>query len=111
MRLTAELEQAYLDGVPLYGAALDFAKAFDNVPVDTALTLLEKMGLHESILIPLKFMYKNLKRYFKIRGFIGEPFCSTNGIMQGCPMSCLLLNAIVAILAKELSVYVPRITN
>ena len=110
LRLSAELENAYLEGKPLYGVALDFAKAFDNVPVSLTLDLLKKLGLDSKILKPLTYMYENLKRYFKIRGFIGEPFKASNGIMQGCPLSCLLLNALVSILARSVQAEVHNIT-
>ena len=107
LRLAAELENASLTGDPIFGAALDFAKAFDNVPVDIALNVLEQLGINERILKPLTFMYQKLQRYFKIRGFLGEAFHATNGIMQGCPLSCLLLNALVSILSKSILAHVP----
>ena len=64
LRLAAELENASLTGDPKYGAALDFAKAFDNVPVYIALNLLERLGINERSLKPLTFMYQKLQRYF-----------------------------------------------
>ena len=96
-----------MKGVPIYGVALDFAKAFDNVPVSITLTLLEKLGMHTRVVKPLWFMYDHLQRYFKIRGFVGTPFHATNGIMQGCPLSCLLLNALVSILTRDVLEEVP----
>ena len=42
LRLAGELECAFLEGVPIHGVARDFAKAFDNVPVNITLSLLEK---------------------------------------------------------------------
>ena len=53
-----------MTGDPFYGAALDFAKAFDNVPVDIALNLLEGLGINERTLKPITFMYHKLQRYF-----------------------------------------------
>ena len=110
LRLSGELENAWLEGVPLYGVALDFAKVFDNVPVTITLELLKKLGLNFEILKPLTYMYHHLKRYFKTRGFVGEPFRATNGIMQGCPLSCLLLNALVSVLTKTVHAQVENMT-
>ena len=107
LRLAGELECAFLEGVPIYGVALDFAKAFDNVPVIITLTLLEKLRMHTRVVKPLWFMYNHLQRYFKIRGFVGSLFHATNGIMQGCPLSCLLLNALVSILTRDVLEKVP----
>ena len=81
LRLAGELECPFLEGVPIYGVLLDFAKAFDNVPVIITLTLLEKLGMHTRVVKPLCFMYNHLQRYLKIRGFVGSPFHATNGIM------------------------------
>ena len=107
LRLAAELENASLTGDPGNGAALDFGKAFDNVPVDIALNLLERLGIKERILKPLTFMYQKLQRYLKISGFIGKAFHATNGIMQGCPLSCLPLNALVSVPSKSVLAHVP----
>ena len=85
----------------MYGVDLDFSKAFDNVPIKITLDLLRRLGLGNKILRPLTFMYDSLQRYLKIRGCIGLPFKATNGVMQGCPLSCLLLNALVSIFTRS----------
>lgn len=109
LRTALGLEQAMLDGEDLCGAALDFSKAFDNIPIAIALRLLRELGLPDEILGPLTAMYANLERRFKIRGSVGEAFRATNGIMQGCPLSVLLLNAIVSVLTRVLEAHVPDI--
>ena len=100
--ITAEMELAMLNGNRVYGAALDLSKAFDNIPQAITLEILMRMGMSWRILNPLKDMYGRLKRYFKIRGYLGSPFTATNGIMQGCPMSVLMLNALIGVLARVL---------
>ena len=109
LRTAMELEQAMLDGEDVAGAALDFSKAFDFVPIKIGLRLLRELGLPERVLGPMVFMYANLQRRFKIRGCVGEAFRATNGIMQGCPLSVLMLNAMVSILTRALELQVPGI--
>ena len=111
IKITAELENAMLNNKPLFGAALDLSKAFDNVPQDITLDILRRMGIHWRVINPLQYMYMNLRRYFKIRGYLGHPFTATNGIMQGCPLSVLLLNALVAVLSRVLYDALPDMVN
>ena len=40
-------------------------------------------------------MYRQIHRRFKLGRFVGEAFRSTNGILQGCPISVVLLNALM----------------
>ena len=49
----------------IYGVALDFSKAFDNVPVVITLDLLGQARAGQQDLGPASFMYNNPKRYFK----------------------------------------------
>ena len=74
-----------LNNKPLFGAALDLSEAFDNVPQDITLDILRRMGIHWRVLTPLQYMYKNLRRYFKIRGYLGHPLTATNGDNAGVP--------------------------
>ena len=45
-------------------------------------------------------MYHNLRRRFKFAGGVGSEFLATNGIFQGCPLSVVLLNALISVWAK-----------
>ena len=47
-------------------------------------------------------MYSQITRRFRIGGFIGQVFKDTNGILQGCPLSVTLLNALMAVLSCAL---------
>eukprot|EP00973_Karenia_brevis_P011460 1551292-Karenia_brevis.AAC.1 len=53
--------------------------------------------MNEQILKPLQKIYGNFKRRFKCAGGIGREYKATNGILQGCPLSITLLNALVAV--------------
>ena len=88
--------------------ALDFSKVFDSEPIAVALAVFKRLGLHERMFDPFVGMYAKLHRRFKIRGCLGAPFIATNGIMQGCPLSALLLNAIVMVLTSAVHGKSPR---
>ena len=106
--LFTQMEDALLGGEPLYGLALDFAKCFDRVPQTLTLDLAEEMGLHSRILKPLRAMYKNLRRRFKYSMGVGEPFTVTNGILQGCPISVILINALLSVMLRCVARSVPK---
>ena len=86
--------------------AVDLAKAFDSVPIDITFAVCAKLGMNRRILAALKGMYKQIQRRFKIGSFVSEPFVSTNGILQGCPLSVMLLNALMSVLTVLLEDHV-----
>ena len=92
-----DIEEALLTARRLCGLSIDFSKAFDRVPREHVFKLAEHLGLPPFILEPLKGMYGQLRRRFKIGGCLGEAFESTNGILQGCPLSIILLNLLMQV--------------
>jgi len=106
MRISLEFEQAVLDGTEMRGVAFDLAKAFDNVPQEIMFRLLAKFGADVRIINGLRGMYQQVKRRFRIGAYVGEAFTATNGILQGCPLSIMMLNALMAVLHRALDPYV-----
>lgn len=102
VRISLAFEQAALDGTPLHGVAVDLSKAFDNVPVEIVFAIMRELGMDERVCRPLRAMYHQIQRRFKISGFVGDAFRSTNGILQGCPLSVMLLNAIMMVATAAL---------
>ncbi|KAJ9450340.1 Retrovirus-related Pol polyprotein from type-2 retrotransposable element R2DM [Diplonema papillatum] len=102
MDIALSIEESLINGTPLHGIALDFAKCFDRVPQDLVLDLVEALGLHERVLAPLRHVYKYLRRRFKYPLGVGDEFKVTNGILQGCPISVVLINALLSVLSKAL---------
>ena len=92
-----EVEEALLTGAPLHGMSLDLTKAFDRVPQQHLFALAEGAGLNAQFLGALKGMDGQLERRFKLNGLAGREFTSTNGIMQGCPLSIVLLNLLMSV--------------
>ena len=105
--LALKIEHALLFGEDLSGIALDYSKCFDRVPIDIVFKLARCIGMPWQILTPLRSMYANLKRRFAFAGAIGEPFVATNGILQGCPLSIIMLNLLVNVWVKAVKSEVP----
>ena len=102
VRISLELESAVLRDCDMKGVAVDLSKAFDNVPVKITFEVMRKMGADPGLLRALEGMYSQVQRRFKIGRFVGETFRSTNGILQGCPISVMLLNALMMILHRAI---------
>ena len=106
-QLALQLEEALCSGRPLYGCCLDYSKCFDRLPQRILLRLAKELGMNELVLAPLTAMYSNLRRRFKYAGFVGEEYTTTNGILQGCPLSMVLLNALVSVWCRAVEVEAP----
>ncbi|KAJ9463785.1 Retrovirus-related Pol polyprotein from type-2 retrotransposable element R2DM [Diplonema papillatum] len=112
MELTTLIEETLLDeSKSLYMVALDFAKCFDRVPQGIVLRLAEEIGLDARILRPLRAMYRGMKRRFKLPLGVGSEFEVTNGILQGCPLSVILINALLSIVLRAVSARVPEVSS
>ncbi|KAJ9441747.1 RNA-directed DNA polymerase from mobile element jockey [Diplonema papillatum] len=112
MELTTLIEETLLDeSKSLYMVALDFAKCFDRVPQGIVLRLAEEMGLDARILRPLRAVYRGMKRRFKLPLGVGSEFEVTNGILQGCPLSVILINALLSIVLRAVSARVPEVSS
>ncbi|KAJ9455223.1 hypothetical protein DIPPA_28544 [Diplonema papillatum] len=69
------------------------------------------MGLDARILRPLRAMYRGMRRRFKLPLGVGSEFEVTNGILQGCPLSVILINALLSIVLRAVSARVPDVSS
>eukprot|EP00666_Eupelagonemidae_sp_cell4sb_P005827 gene5827-biopygen9860 len=99
-KIALDIESALLRGEPFHGVTYDAVKCFDKIPQGILLKLLGKLGMEARILAPMRTMYANLRRRFRVAGGLGKEFAATDGILQGCPLSAVALNALVAVWAK-----------
>eukprot|EP00973_Karenia_brevis_P060427 8407275-Karenia_brevis.AAC.1 len=66
------------------------------------------MGMPDRVLKPVRAMYGRLRRRFKMAGGVGLEFTASNGILQGCPLSVIMLNALMSIWARAVEAEVPK---
>ena len=99
--LALEVEKSLLDGNSLAGCFLDFEKAFDLVPLhEIILPLACRLGLPPTLVRCLGNLYSRLARFFKHPKGFGSAISSNRGIVQGCPISVVLLNLLVSIFLR-----------
>ena len=82
------------------GISYDFKKCFDGVPTQFLFESLQARGMSQRIIGPLRHLYANMHRVFKLRGACGNYWTSSNGLVQGCPLSMIGLNAIIGVILE-----------
>ena len=106
-KISLYLERALLDGDPGFWNCSRPCQGFRyNVPISITFEICKKLGMAPWLLQALQGMYKQIKRRFKMGTFVGESFVSTNGILQGCHLSVMLLNALMCTLTVLLEKHV-----
>ena len=76
--------------------SIDYVKCFDLIPRAVVLALALDVGMDPGTCRALGAMYKQLCWAFKIAGALGL-WQATNGILQGCPLSVILVNVLTTI--------------
>ena len=96
------LELCRLRGWAAAGMSIDYVKCFDLIPQAVVLALALELGMDPGTCRALGAMYKQLRRAFKIAGALGLWWQATNGILQGCPLSVILVNVLTTIWKWEI---------
>ena len=90
------LELCRLRGWAVEGMSIDYVKCFDLIPQAVVLALAVELGMDPGTCRALGAMYKQL-RSFKIAWAFGLWWQATNGILQGCPLSVILVNVLTTV--------------
>ena len=91
------LELCRLRGLAVAGMSIDYVKCFDLIPKAVVPALALELGMPPGTCRALGAMYKQLRWAFKIAGALGLWWHATNGILQGCPLSVILVNVLTTI--------------
>ena len=91
------MELCRLRGWAVAGMSIDYVKCFDLIPQAVVLALALELGMDPGTCRALGAMYKQLRRAFKIAGALGLWWQATNGILQGCQLSVILVNVLTTV--------------
>ena len=89
-------------GGKLYACFLDFRKAYNSVWHDGMFSQLERLNIRGNFLAIIKDMYKNSHCAVKIQNKVTNFFKCEKGVRQSCPLSPILFNIFINILALDL---------
>lgn len=90
-----QLESTSTECLHAAGISFDLQKCFDSVPVSLALDIFSARGADLRVVQALRSFYRNHRKYFRLEGHHSEAFKPACGIIQGCPLSMLLLTSVV----------------
>ena len=85
-------EKAREHGIELFACFFDLTKAYDTVNRNALWQLLLKYGIPVKFVNVLKALYTDMRATVEVGGERTEPFDVTNGLRQGCVISCVLFN-------------------
>ena len=91
------LELCRLRGWAVAGMNIDHVKCFALIPQAVVLALALELGMDPGTCRALGAMYKQVRRAFRVAGALGLWWQATNGILQGCPLSVILVNVLTTI--------------
>ena len=94
----------------LHGFGLDYIKCFDLIPQSIVLHIALRQGMDLGIHRALTGMYHTLTRCFKIMGRCASFFAATNFILEGCPLSVILINLMTSVWKRVLDAQQQGIT-
>ena len=77
------------------GISYDMKKCFDSIPKDLILAAFNFRGADCKVTKALSGFYRQHTKHFRIDGAYDASFQPANGIVQGCPLSMLLLTSLI----------------
>ena len=67
--------------------------------------------MHPCIQVPLRGLYQKLPRVYRLRGSISDWWKAANGLVQGCALSMIGLNSLVAVVLEVGSKCCPEVVG
>jgi len=81
---------------------VDLKAAFDSVDREVLICTMRQRGIREGLIERVEEVMRETRSRVKIGDKTGEGFWTARGVRQGCPMSPLLFNVLIADLEEEL---------
>ena len=96
LRRACLLEQDEIAGLETVRASFDLQKAFDFVPHEAVALVARKFGLPEWLLRLIMGRMTSLRMRWKLNGSLSQCTTPRRGVIQGCALSCLIFNMVMA---------------
>eukprot|EP00972_Heterocapsa_arctica_P066989 9886754-Heterocapsa_arctica.AAC.1 len=106
--LSSLIEHAHAFEYDTSGGVQDLQKCFDRIPQRLALDLLSHMGMNPAVVGALGALWSSTTRRLQHGAYVGAPFFACTGIPQGCSLSGLVCNAVLAVWLRAINAVPPR---
>ena len=80
----------------------DLKAAFDSVVRKVLMKALKRRGVRKGLIERIEEVYRETMSRVKVEMESGEGFCTGKGVRQGCPLSPMLFNLLIADMEEEL---------
>ena len=84
-------------------------KCFDMLLPFFIIDLLVDLGFDREVAMVWRQFYRQLIRRFKHANSIGKPWKSVNAMLQGCSLTMMALNCLLAVLVQRMANQLPRV--
>ena len=89
------IEAARRAGIPLYACFVDFRKAYDLIRRHLLWAKLQSRGMPAGLLNAIKVLYADVPMSVRTAEGLSQPFHSSMGVKQGCPLSPTLFGLFI----------------
>jgi len=89
-------------GGKMVATFIDLKAAFDSIDRDVLFRAMKERGIREGLVRRIEQIMRETKCRVRIGGEIGENFWTARGVRQGCPLSPILFNIMLADLEEEM---------
>lgn len=83
---------------------VDLKAAFDSVDREVLVGTMRECGIREGLTVKVKQVIRETKSRVRIKEEIGESFWTARGVRQGCPLSLILFNILMADIEEQIRV-------
>jgi len=95
--------QIYRDKKKLISMFIDLRTAFDSVDREVLIRALRERGVREGLIERIEEVLRETKSRVRIGEEVSEEFWTERGVRQGCPLSPLLFNIVIADLEEDMA--------
>jgi hypothetical protein len=90
-----DFAQSMQQGQYAGGLSYDMRKCFDSIPTRLILHIFNLRGADSKVTRALTGFYAQHQKFFRLEGHHSHAFKPSNGIVQGCPLSMILLTSLM----------------
>jgi exonuclease III len=91
LQIALDMQNNYLTS----GLSYDMRKCFDTIPVCLVLQIFNHRGADDNVVRAMTGFYQQHQKFFRVDGAYSKAYRPHNGIIQGCPLSMLLLTSLI----------------